>query len=92
MLLNLDFLKFRIKYLKSLKYLTRALQLKEDYFPALKYAGMAHYFLGNYKKTEDYWSAALSLRPEDSLLKKRFPQLLHRLEKQKVLLGQRQMN
>lgn len=80
------------RYLKSLKYLTRALQLKEDYFPALKYAGMAHYFLGNYKKTEDYWSAALSLRPEDSLLKKRFPQLLHRLEKQKVLLGQRQMN
>lgn len=79
------------RYLKSLKYLTRSLQLKSDYFPALKYAGMAHYFLGNYRKTEQYWSAAMQSKPGDPFLKKRYPQLLNRLEKQKVLLGHRQL-
>ncbi|MCB1304099.1 MAG: SpoIIE family protein phosphatase, partial [Leptospiraceae bacterium] len=78
------------RYLKSLKYLTRALQLKPDYFQALKYAGMSHYFLGNYKKTEEYWSDAVKLRPDDRFLKRRYPQLLNRLERQKVLLGQKQ--
>lgn len=79
------------RYLKSLKYLTMAIQLKQDFFSALKYAGMSHYFLGNYKKTEEYWSRAIQLRPEDRFLKKRYPQLLDRLEKQKVLLGQKQL-
>ncbi|MCB1171050.1 MAG: SpoIIE family protein phosphatase, partial [Leptospiraceae bacterium] len=79
------------RYLKSLKYLTRSLQLKPDYFSALKYAGMAHYFLGNYKKTEEYWSQAISLKSEDPFLNKRYPQLLNRLEKQKVLLGHKQL-
>ena len=79
------------RYLKSLKYLTRALQLRPDFFPALKYAGMAHYFLGNYKKAEDYWASAINTRPDDPFLKKRYPQLLRRLEKQKVLLGHKQL-
>ncbi|MCB1171453.1 MAG: hypothetical protein KDK25_14000, partial [Leptospiraceae bacterium] len=79
------------RYLKSLKYLTRSLQLKPDFFSALKYAGMAHYFLGNYKKTEEYWSQAIDLKPSDPFLKKRFPQLQKRLEKQKVLLGHKQL-
>ena len=74
-----------------MKYLTRSLQLKPDYFSALKYAGMAHYFLGNYKKTEEYWSQAISLKSEDPFLNKRYPQLLNRLEKQKVLLGHKQL-
>ena len=79
------------RYLKSLKYLTRAIQLKPDYFPALKYAGMSHYLLGNYRKSEQYWSHAMKIKPADKFLKKRYPQLLNRLEKQKVLLGKKQL-
>ncbi|MCB1173508.1 MAG: SpoIIE family protein phosphatase [Leptospiraceae bacterium] len=79
------------RFLKSLKYLSRAIQLKPAYFAALKYAGRAHYSLGNYSKAENYWSQAMEIRPKDRYLSKYYPMLLNRLERQKVLLGEKQL-
>lgn len=80
------------RYLKALKYLTRAIQLKPDYFRALKYAGIAHYRLGNLRKCESYWNQARAIRPDDSLIESKYPEVIKRLERQKVLLGRKQMN
>lgn len=79
------------RYLKSLKYLTRAIKLKPDYFRALKYAGIAHYMLGNLRKCESYWSQARAIRPDDPLIEKKYRGVVQRLERQKVLLGRKQM-
>jgi tetratricopeptide (TPR) repeat protein/glyoxylase-like metal-dependent hydrolase (beta-lactamase superfamily II) len=84
------FLKER-RYLKSLKYLTKAIKKKPDFFRALKYAGIAHYKLDNPRRCETYWRKALDLNEEDRLINKYYPQVLDRLEKQKVLLGQKQL-
>lgn len=79
------------RYLKALKYLSRAVQLRPDYFRALKYAGIAHYRLGNLRKCEEYWTKARSLKPDDGLIARKYPDLIKRLDRQKVLLGRKQM-
>ena len=50
------------RYLKSLKYLTRAIKKKPNYFHALKYAGIAHYKLDNLNRCQTYWYQALQLK------------------------------
>lgn len=78
------------RYLKSLKYLTLAIKQRSDYFQALKYAGVAHFQMGNLKKCNYYWTRAIILDENDKLLKRFFPILKNRLAKQKVLLGKKQ--
>jgi glyoxylase-like metal-dependent hydrolase (beta-lactamase superfamily II) len=83
------FIKER-RYLKSLKYLTRAIKKKPKFFHALKYAGIAHYKLDNLKRCKTYWQQALELKQDDRLINTYYPDVIIRLEKQKVLLGQKQ--
>jgi glyoxylase-like metal-dependent hydrolase (beta-lactamase superfamily II)/tetratricopeptide (TPR) repeat protein len=79
------------RYLKALKYLTQAIKKKPDYFLALKYAGLSHFKLQNLRRCIYYWKQALDLVPEDRLLSKYYPLVLERLERQKVLLGNKQI-
>lgn len=83
------FIKER-RFLKSLKYLTKAIKMKPNYFRALKYAGIAHYKLENLNRCKVYWKQALDLNKEDRLINKYYPEVIERLEKQKVLLGRKQ--
>jgi serine phosphatase RsbU (regulator of sigma subunit)/glyoxylase-like metal-dependent hydrolase (beta-lactamase superfamily II) len=85
------FLKER-RYLKSLKYLTLAIKKRPDHFLAIKYAGLSHFKLKNLRRCAYYWKHGLELEPRDTLLNTYYPIILERLEKQKVLLGNKQMN
>lgn len=79
------------RYLKSLKYLTRAIKKKPNYFHALKYAGIAHYKLDNLNRCQTYWYQALQLKNDDRLINKYYPEVIERTLKQKVLLGKKQL-
>ncbi len=79
------------RYLKALKYLTKAIKKKPNHFLALKYAGLAHFKLQNLLRCFYYWKQALDLVPEDRLLSKYYPLVLERLERQRVLLGNKQI-
>jgi len=79
------------RYLKSLKYLTRAIKKKPNYFHALKYAGIAHYKLDNLNRCQTYWQHALQIKNDDRLINKYYPEVIERTLKQKVLLGRKQL-
>ncbi|MCB1307720.1 MAG: SpoIIE family protein phosphatase [Leptospiraceae bacterium] len=79
------------RYLKALKYLTLAIKQRPDFFQALKYAGFAHYGIGNITRCAEYWSQALEINPEDDYLRRNYDRLGDRLERRKVLLGRKQM-
>ena len=79
------------RYLKSLKYLTRAIKKKPNYFHALKYAGIAHYKLDNLNRCKAYWEQAMKLKDDDKLINRYYPEVIERTLKQKVLLGRKQL-
>ncbi len=85
------FLKER-RYLKSLKYLTLSIKKRPDHFRAIKYAGLSNFKLKNLRRCAYYWKQGLELEPRDTLLNTYYPIILERLEKQKVLLGNKQLS
>lgn len=79
------------RYLKSLKYLTQVIKKSPDHFRAMKYAGLAHFHLSNLRRCAYYWKSALRIEPDNILLNKYYPIILKRMEKQKILMGQKQV-
>lgn len=80
------------RYLKSLKYLTKAIKREPNHFYALKYAGLSHLKLKNYEKCLYYWTEATKLKPNDRLINFFYPKIIERMSKRKVLLGKKQLN
>lgn len=80
------------RYLKSLKYLTKAIKKEPNHFYALKYAGLSHLKLKNYEKCIFYWNRAREIRTSDKLITTFYDKILEKLSKQKVLLGKKQLN
>ncbi|MCX7997564.1 MAG: SpoIIE family protein phosphatase, partial [Leptospiraceae bacterium] len=80
------------RYLKSLKYLTKAIKREPNHFYALKYAGLSHLKLKNYEKCLSYWTEAKKLKPNDKLINSFYPKIVERMSKRKVLLGKKQLN
>ena len=74
-----------------MKYLTRAIKKKPNYFHALKYEGIAHYKLDNLNRCKAYWEQAMKLKDDDKLINRYYPEVIERTLKQKVLLGRKQL-
>lgn len=79
------------RYLKSLKYLTKAIKKEPNHFLALKYAGMSHLKLKNYEKCIFYWNQARELRNDDKLINTFYDKILEIVSKRKILLGRKQL-